>query len=107
MGKLRIRDRTLKDHIVKFLTEGVDGMYAFQLSLRLMVKLTIFRFRWVACQMDHLRECSTDRDRRDALTKPPPDLPRSYERILERFNRSSKENQSLVRHTLLWVVQAL
>ncbi|KAF7891213.1 uncharacterized protein EAF02_001538 [Botrytis sinoallii] len=89
LGKLRIRDGNLKDHIAKVLTEGSDGM-----------------FRWVACQMDYLCECSTDRDRREALRKLPPDLPKSYERILERVNRSSKENQTLVRHTLLWVVYA-
>ncbi|KAM0153906.1 hypothetical protein ACHAQE_007445 [Botrytis cinerea] len=89
MGKLRIRDHNLKDHIAKVLTEGADGM-----------------FRWVACQMDYLCECSTDRDRREALHKLPPDLPKSYERILDRVNRSSKENQTLVRHTLLWVVYA-
>lgn len=29
MGKLRIRDRNLKDHIVKVLTEGADGMCVF------------------------------------------------------------------------------
>ncbi|THV48988.1 hypothetical protein BGAL_0217g00130 [Botrytis galanthina] len=89
LGKLRIRDHNLKDHIVKVLIEGADGM-----------------FRWVACQMDYLCECSTDRDRREALRKLPPDLPKSYERILHRVNRSSKENQTLVRHTLLWVVYA-
>ncbi|KAM0126050.1 hypothetical protein ACHAO1_010288 [Botrytis cinerea] len=74
MGKLRIRDHNLKDHIVKVLTEGADGI--------------------------------TDRDRREALRTLPPDLPKSYERILDRVNRSSKENQILVRHTLLWVVYA-
>ncbi|TGO47906.1 hypothetical protein BCON_0259g00150 [Botryotinia convoluta] len=89
LGKLRIRDHNLKDHIVKVLTEGADGM-----------------FRWVACQMDYLCECSTDRDRREALRKMPPDLPKSYERILDRVNRSSKENRTLVRHTILWVVHA-
>ncbi|KAF7891829.1 hypothetical protein EAF00_008131 [Botryotinia globosa] len=89
LGKLRIRDQNLKDHIVKVLTEGADGM-----------------FRWVACQMDYLCECSTDRNRREALRELPPDLPKSYQRILDRVNRSSKENQTLVRHTLLWVVYA-
>jgi len=32
------------------------------------------RFRWVSCQMDYLCECSTDRERRNALRKLPPDL---------------------------------
>lgn len=59
--KLDIRDPKLEDHIVKVLTEGADGM-----------------FRWVACQMDYLWECSTDRDRREALKKLPPDLPKSW-----------------------------
>ncbi|ESZ94302.1 hypothetical protein SBOR_5298 [Sclerotinia borealis F-4128] len=74
MGKLRIRDRSLKDHIIKVLTEGADGI--------------------------------SDGDRRDALKQLPPDLPKSYDRVLERVNRSSKENQALVKHTLLWIVYA-
>jgi hypothetical protein len=56
--------------------------------------------------MDYLCECSTDRDRRAALQKLPPDLPSSYERILERVNRSTKENQILVKNTLHWIVYA-
>ncbi|KAI9650824.1 hypothetical protein NHQ30_000858 [Ciborinia camelliae] len=74
-GKLRIQDPHLKDHIVKTLIEGADGI--------------------------------TDRARREALRKLPPDLPKSYERILERVNRSTKENQALVRNTLIWVVCAV
>ncbi|PQE29608.1 Ankyrin repeat protein [Rutstroemia sp. NJR-2017a BBW] len=86
-GKLRIQDLALKDHIIKALTEGAAGM-----------------FRWVACQIDYLCECSTDDDRRDALRKLPPDLPSSYERILERVNRSTPENQAIVRRALQWIV---
>lgn len=37
----------------------------------------------------------------------PPDLPKSYDRILDRVNRSSKENQRLVKHTLLWIAYAV
>ncbi|PMD65633.1 uncharacterized protein K444DRAFT_183935 [Hyaloscypha bicolor E] len=87
--KLRIRDPSLKDHIMTTLVNGADGM-----------------FRWVACQMDYLCECNNDRDRREALKKLPPDLPSSYERILERVNRSSRENQELVKKTLHWIVYA-
>lgn len=54
--------------------------------------------------MDYLCECNNDRARREALKKLPPDLPSSYERILERVNRSSKENQDLVKKTLHWIV---
>ncbi|PQE30282.1 ankyrin repeat protein [Rutstroemia sp. NJR-2017a WRK4] len=88
-GKLRIQDPDLKDHIIRVLTEGADGM-----------------FRWVACQIDYLCECSTDDDRRDALQKLPPDLPSSYERILERVNRSTPENQAIVRRALQWIVHS-
>jgi hypothetical protein len=56
--------------------------------------------------MDYLCECNNDRDRREALKKLPPDLPSSYERILERVNRSSKENQDLVKKTLHWIEYA-
>lgn len=56
--------------------------------------------------MDYLCECSTDRDRLEALEKLPPDLPSSYERILERVNRSSRQNQILVRNTLHWIAYA-
>jgi hypothetical protein len=68
------------------------------------INLTMCRFRWVACQIDYLCECSTDDDRRDALQKLPPDLPSSYERILERVNRSTPENQAIVRRALQWIV---
>jgi hypothetical protein len=56
--------------------------------------------------MDYLCECNNDRDRREVLKKLPPDLPSSYERILERVNRSSKENQDLVKKTLHWIQYA-
>jgi ankyrin repeat protein len=56
--------------------------------------------------MDYLCECNNDRDRREALNKLPPDLPSSYERILERVNRSSIENQAIVMKTLHWIVYA-
>ncbi|CAG8958257.1 hypothetical protein HYFRA_00000611 [Hymenoscyphus fraxineus] len=87
--RLNIKDLSLKEHIMKVLSEGADGM-----------------FRWVSCQMDYLCECSNDRERREALTKLPPDLPSSYERVLERVNRSSKQNQVLVLRTLNWIVYA-
>jgi ankyrin repeat protein len=70
------------------------------------VKLTQQRFRWVACQMDFLCECSSDRDRREALEKLPPDLPSSYLRILERANKASSATQSLVSRTLQWICYA-
>jgi hypothetical protein len=54
--------------------------------------------------MDYLCECSTDRERHNALRKLPPDLPSSYRRILERVNASTKHNQKLVTYTLQWIL---
>jgi hypothetical protein len=56
--------------------------------------------------MDYLCECSTDRDRREALEKLPQDLPSSYERILERAQKSNRQNQILLRNALHWIVYA-
>jgi hypothetical protein len=57
--------------------------------------------------MDYLCECTNDRERREALDKLPPDLPSSYERILERINNSAnKSNQQLVARALEWIMFA-
>ncbi|KAH8593813.1 hypothetical protein B0O99DRAFT_574491, partial [Bisporella sp. PMI_857] len=88
--RLRIQDPELTEQILNVLVHGAEGM-----------------FRWVACQIDYLCECSTDNDRRNALKKLPPDLPSSYERILERLNRTTVENQNLVIATLHWIVYAM
>ncbi|KAH9208786.1 hypothetical protein DL95DRAFT_345079, partial [Leptodontidium sp. 2 PMI_412] len=105
--KLRIQDRSLNEHIMKTLVDGADGMNVLTLLAKISQTNILSRFRWVACQMDYLCECNNDRDRREALRKLPPDLPSSYERILERANRSNKENQELVKKVLHWIVYAV
>lgn len=42
------------------------------------------RFRWVACQLDFLGDCLSDKECRDALDQLPPGLNESYMRILRR-----------------------
>ncbi|TVY94089.1 Serine/threonine-protein phosphatase 6 regulatory ankyrin repeat subunit C [Lachnellula willkommii] len=84
-NQLRIRDPKLKEHIMKTLITGAEGM-----------------FRWVACQMDYLCELNNDDDRRKALQELPHGLPATYERILERVKL--KSNQELVKRTLRWIV---
>ncbi|KAH7145454.1 hypothetical protein B0J13DRAFT_501157 [Dactylonectria estremocensis] len=81
--RLRLRSLELKDHIMTRLISGAKGM-----------------FRWVACQLDHICELPTDRDRREALERLPPTLPSSYERILMRLEDSSDAVRDLVRKTL-------
>lgn len=84
---LRIKDKSLKEEIMKRLVEGAEGM-----------------FRWVACQMDHLCELPNDAARRKALNTLPPTLHATYERILQRVNRCSKEVQLLVQRSLSWLL---
>ncbi|KAL6401893.1 hypothetical protein AUP68_14350 [Ilyonectria robusta] len=70
-GRLRLSDMSMKEEIAEGLVGRAEGM-----------------FRWVVCQLDYLCDCLHDTERREALTKLPPDLPESYRRLLERVNRS-------------------
>ena len=54
--------------------------------------------------MDHLCELPNDAARRKALNKLPPTLHATYERILQRVNRCSKEVQVLVQRSLRWLL---
>ena len=66
--------------------------------------MIVIRFRWVACQMDHLCEVPNDAARRKALNTLPATLHATYERILQRINRSNKEIKQLVQRSLRWLV---
>ena len=54
--------------------------------------------------MDYLCSLPTDAARRKALASLPPDLNKTYERILERVNESNQPVQRLVQKTLQWIV---
>jgi len=54
--------------------------------------------------MDYLCELPTDAARRKALESLPPDLNKTYERILERVNQRDETVQRLVQRTLQWIV---
>ncbi|KAI0437067.1 ankyrin repeat-containing domain protein [Xylaria telfairii] len=88
--QLRLRNAELKAEIVDKLVHGAKGM-----------------FRWVACQLDYLGELPNDRERRNALSKLPPTLPATYERILMKVEQSSKEVRELVQKTLLLIRASL
>jgi hypothetical protein len=68
--------------------------------------LTIYlpRFRWVACQLDHLCNLTTDRERLLALESLPPTLYSTYDRILERLNEKSESACRLVERVLKWLI---
>lgn len=54
--------------------------------------------------MDHLCELPNDAARRKALNALPPTLHATYERILQRINKSNKDVQQLVQRSLRWLV---
>lgn len=70
------------------------------------VILIFRRFRWVVCQIDYLCDCAHDEERREALTKLPPNLPDSYYRLLERVNRFSPRTQTMVQLCLHFIAFA-
>ena len=63
------------------------------------------RFRWVACQLDHICSLTTDRERILALQSLPPTLPATYDRILERLNQKSESACRLVERVLKWLIR--
>ncbi|KAH0428633.1 hypothetical protein CcaCcLH18_08899 [Colletotrichum camelliae] len=71
--KLRIDSLDLKKDILEGLVDGAKGM-----------------FRWVACQLDHLGDCDSDQQCRDALKSLPETLDETYERILRRVPKSKQ-----------------
>ncbi|OTA82273.1 hypothetical protein M434DRAFT_37202 [Hypoxylon sp. CO27-5] len=79
LRQLRLGDMNMKDEIMSVLVKKSGGM-----------------FRWVACQLDYLCDCAHDEERREALTKLPPNLADSYRRLLERVNRLSPKVQNMV-----------
>lgn len=60
------------------------------LSSSVVLLITYQRFRWVACQLDHLGDCDSDQQCRDALKSLPPTLDETYERILGRVPKSKQ-----------------
>ncbi|MCJ1383435.1 Ankyrin repeat domain-containing protein 44 [Xylographa soralifera] len=84
---MTFRNPAVKQQIQVRLVEKADGM-----------------FRWVACQLDYLCELKNNRERLQALESLPPDLPSTYERILERVNLSGVRTQLMVQRALRWIV---
>lgn len=65
------------------------------------------RFRWVACQLDHLAECDSAQECRDALQSLPPTLNETYIRILERIPSKKTLIVRLALHAIAFVVPPL
>ncbi|KAK4221973.1 ankyrin repeat-containing domain protein [Podospora fimiseda] len=65
-----------------------------------LVERSFGMFRWVTCQIQYICEFSTDKERLEALNNLPPDLAKTYERILDRVNQKGQHIQTLVQRVL-------
>ena len=59
-----------------------DGMYVYQHLNDSMITKCNFRFRWVALQLNELKECRTKTDLSKQLANLPQGLDETYDRIL-------------------------
>ncbi|KAH9240122.1 hypothetical protein K456DRAFT_1758367 [Colletotrichum gloeosporioides 23] len=87
-GKLDLRDPELKAEALSRLVDGANGI-------------------WVACQLDHLAECDSAQECRDALQSLPPTLNETYIRILERIPPKKIRIVRQALHAIAFVVPPL
>ena len=64
------------------------------------------RFRWVQCQIDILKRCTTAQQLKKALDDLPTELEATYERILDASDARKSEGK-LARRVLAWLMVAL
>ena len=64
------------------------------------------RFRWVQCQLDTLKRCTTRQELKGALDNLPNELEATYERILGAIDERKLKGK-LARRALAWLVVAL
>lgn len=108
LGGLAVKNPELHEHILHTLIEGANGMSVasprtlIPLLFNRILKLYA-RFRWVACQLDHLDELPSDTRRRKALTELPPTLFETYDRILGRILQEDEQEQELCQKALHWI----
>jgi len=72
-----------REQIKLILKEKSDGMYVYFHHLNdKIITEWIFRFRWVALQLNELKECQTRSDLKKQLADLPQGLDKTYDRIL-------------------------
>ena len=64
------------------------------------------RFRWVQCQIDILKRCTTAQELKKALDNLPTELEATYERILDAIDERKSEGK-LARRVLAWLMVTL
>ena len=80
-NRLRAHRQAIKDLIAISFTAGAHGMCVATTDF-LLLTLTLSRFRWVQCQVNHIRRLRTANDVKHALQNLPPDLDQTYDNIL-------------------------
>ncbi|KAL8658853.1 MAG: hypothetical protein Q9226_000743 [Calogaya cf. arnoldii] len=88
LGKLDISSQALKTDIVDTLVDEANGM-----------------FMWIRAQVDYLQRLPNDAEKRHALGRLPPDLPRTYVRILETIDSSHRgQTPKYIQRLLKWIL---
>tara|TARA_R110002003_G_scaffold189_1_gene14686 strand:- start:4089 stop:6695 length:2607 start_codon:yes stop_codon:yes gene_type:complete len=88
--KLKLRDPTLRQEIIKKLSEKSDGM-----------------FQWVKCQLDVIRSLKSDKAIRGALERLPKSLNETYVRALRRLMQSHEDEEVVQAQRLFrWLVHS-
>ena len=91
----------IQDQIKLTLMKQADGMYVYyqHLNSRMITKCN-FRFRWVALQLNELKECRTKADLNKQLADLPQGLDETYDRILLGIK---KKDRSYAKTFLQWL----
>jgi ankyrin repeat protein len=104
MRRWRAEDKNL---VIETLTKRADGMLGRRSILSCRQFLTsLFRFRWVFCQLDALRHCFPP-NLRQFLNELPETLDETYERILRNINKAQKEDARRLLQCLAAAVRPL
>ncbi|KAL8752375.1 MAG: hypothetical protein Q9184_005754 [Pyrenodesmia sp. 2 TL-2023] len=87
LGELDVQSERLKTKIVDTLVNQANGM-----------------FMWVRAQVDYLQRLPNDTEKRNALTRLPPDLPQTYIRIFETMDSIyPKQTTTYIKRILRWL----
>jgi len=95
----------IQEQIKLTLMKQADGMYVYyqHLNDRIMTKYD-FRFRWVALQLNELKECRTKTDLKKQLADLPQGLDKTYDQILLGIK---KKDHSYAKIFLQWLCFAV
>ncbi|KAL8847275.1 MAG: hypothetical protein Q9221_007674 [Calogaya cf. arnoldii] len=103
LGKLEISSQALKTDIVDTLVDEANGMCVTPLYL--FAAQLLICDRGLCAQVDYLQRLPNDAEKRHALGKLPPDLPRTYVRILETIDSSHRgQTPTYIQRLLKWIL---